>query len=250
MVVSKNGQLSAGESDVLPAAASVQSHMPDGFAKVPADVWRELDLCLRSMLGQGLRPCQIDKALKLRQRYGIPVMAIRRYARQLQAAGSLPADVPEARTLAKPNVLTRIPSSTQRLMDTLVRDSLLCLHTRLQDPELTPEQAARLFSALAQQHQALTKALAQKIASHRYTRECHKERREQEARDRFQRQIDDRRKQIRRRLGDSGKMVPNAVLDAVDGLSILSMVGWLTSGRKPPNSPDTSPVEQEEPEVT
>ena len=100
----------------LGTAASKNHTCVLSFASVPADARRNLDRAIRSALAEGTGLSQLHRQLGLRQRYGISVGAIRRYARQLPAAGSLPADGSEVRTLTKRS-LTCMPA-TQRFQDT------------------------------------------------------------------------------------------------------------------------------------
>ena len=112
------------------------------FASVPAAIGGDLDRSIRSALADRTGLSRMHRDLDLQQRYGISVGAIRRYAKQLRAAGSLPADGSEVRTLAKRSP-TAMPM-TQRFQDTLSGHLFNALQRQLQDPDLPPEQLENL----------------------------------------------------------------------------------------------------------
>ncbi len=118
--VSENRLSSSREPKRKPGTAASKNHTCVRlFAQVPAAVGRDHDRSVRSTLSGGKGLFRMHRDLDLQQRHGMSVGAIRRYARQRCAAGSLPADGSEVRTLTK-----RSPAAmptTQRFQDTFLQ---------------------------------------------------------------------------------------------------------------------------------
>jgi hypothetical protein len=192
--VSRNRPQSLCEQDPQPGVAASKQVATNLFAKCPADVRRDLDRAIRSALARGRGPRSLGKALELARRYGIRVGAIRRYAKQLRAAGALPADGSEDRALCTHAPLTAMPYPTQRLTghafaddatvppapapgDTLSRRFLDRLTRTLDDTGLTPDELARLASSFAHQRTAFVRSQVQQAAARRQAWQIKQERR-------------------------------------------------------------------------
>lgn len=189
--MSRKQPQSSFEPKLQPQAAASQTlASAPWFDKVPADSRQALDRSIRSALARGQGPRTICRSLKLFQRYGIRVGAIRRYARQLRAAGALAADGSEDRALCTHAPLTAMPHQTRRPSGHALQQDMTKLASRflahlaeaLEDQELSPADLSRLAAAFAQQQQAFARLQAQQIARHRYTRQCIQEKRKEAAR--------------------------------------------------------------------
>ena len=118
--MSENRLSSSREPKRQPGTAASRKHTcVPSFASAPAASGRDLDRLNRSALSRSTSLSQMRRDLGLQQRYGMTVGAIRRYARQQPAAGSLPADGSEVRTLTKRSLTAML--ATQRFQDTFLR---------------------------------------------------------------------------------------------------------------------------------
>ena len=201
------------------------------FASVPAAVGGDLDRSIRSALADRTGLSRMHRDLDLQQRYGISVGAIRRYAKQLRAAGSLPADGSEVRTLAKRSP-TAMPT-TQRFQDTLSGHLFNALQRQLQDPDLPPEHLARLLTALSRYRQVQNYTQAQKIASSRYGRELAEKRKQDLRQRKIERERAARVKKLRGLLGRDARQIPDAVLEHYLELENLKMMDFSSPTPRP-----------------
>jgi hypothetical protein len=122
---------------------------------------------------------------------------------------------------------------TQRFQDTFSGQLFNALQRQLQDPDLTPEQLARLLTALARHRQVQNATLAQKIASSRYGREMAEKRKQDLRQRKIERERAVRVKKLRGLFGRDARDIPDAVFEHYLNLQTLKMMDFSSPSQRP-----------------
>jgi len=161
--MSVNGPAS-GESEDRAAAYLLQRCAV--VQKVPAKVRKQIDAALSREAGGRVSIKGLWEELRLRERYGVSLSALRRYARQLAAVRSQSASGQVVRTLSW---LMGMPIRQRRRLQEAGQLLLLGrLAEALQRSDLEPEQLVKLADALSKQRTAAVRAEAQRLAERKF----------------------------------------------------------------------------------
>lgn len=134
--------------------------------KVPEEIRKQIDASLTSKKAGRTSVKAVWEGLRLKERYGVSLPSLRRYAKQLESVRSHGACGQVIRTLSW---LLGMPIRERRRLQEAGQLLLLGrLAEALQNSELEPEQLVKLADALSKQRTAAVRAEAQRLAERKF----------------------------------------------------------------------------------